>query len=266
VGREEPAEVALPDPGVSRRHARVTIPNDPDEPCVVEDLGSTNGTVVNGTPVTRVALEDGDRLQVGSTVLRFEWKAPSSARYTRKLYRAATRDPLTDTLNREQFTRRLATAWEHTRRLDLPIALLLVDLDHFKRVNDTHGHQAGDRALQAVAGALQSAVRKPDAVGRYGGEEFAVLLPETGLEEAAGTAERLRLAVEELEIAVKGGTLRITASVGVASAPPLELDRPEALIQAADAALYRAKDGGRNCCRPAEQPDVDEGDPQDGDA
>ena len=250
IGRGADADVGILDPCVSHRHARLLVPEDSAAPLRFEDLGSRNGTLCNGRRRVRGEIREGDLLQVGDTVLRFGWKGRTSARYTRKLYRRATRDPLTDTLNRDQFSRRLEEAWVRTVGLGAACSLLMVDLDRFKEINDTHGHVAGDRVLQAVAGALQKAVRKPDVVARYGGEEFAVILADTGIDEALATAERVRAEIEALLVDGGGaGPIRVTVSVGIATVPPLLAAAPEELVRAADRALYAAKASGRNRCR-----------------
>ncbi len=159
-------------------------------------------------------------------------------------------DALTGVANRAAFDERLAGELERARRTNCPLALCLLDIDHFKQFNDTYGHPVGDQVLQAVAKALDGTIRKMDLVTRYGGEEFAVIAPECNLSKAGSLAERLREAVEELQVDVAGQQLKITTSVGVAFAQWPGFERTAAeLIRAADARLYEAKLGGRNCCR-----------------
>lgn len=163
----------------------------------------------------------------------------------RELQELALYDPLTDLPNRRQFDDRLKTEFARAGRSGGELALILLDLDHFKRVNDSFGHPAGDTVLKAVAVALQKNLRANDLPGRLGGEEFAVLLPDTGLDEAQGLAERLRQTIEAMPIDIgKGKTINVTVSAGVTRAIPA-LDK-EATIDAADQALYRAKVAGRN--------------------
>lgn len=159
-------------------------------------------------------------------------------------------DALTGVANRAAFDERLAGELERARRTQCPLALCLLDIDHFKKVNDTHGHPVGDQVLQAVAKALDETIRKMDLVARYGGEEFAVIAPECAPSKAGTLAERLREAVEEIQLEAAGEKLRVTTSVGVAFAqwPGYERSAAE-LINTADAKLYEAKRGGRNCCR-----------------
>jgi diguanylate cyclase (GGDEF)-like protein len=157
------------------------------------------------------------------------------------LHRISTIDGLTEVANRRLFDETLALEWRRAARTRRPISLLLVDIDHFKRYNDEHGHQAGDEGLRAVARTLQGAVhRAADCVARYGGEEFAVLLPETENDHARQIAELIRSRVEGLETSV-------TVSIGVATLlPDREGSQQEELVTKADAALYAAKDQGRN--------------------
>lgn len=164
-----------------------------------------------------------------------------------RLEALAQTDPLTGLVNRRALTIRLVTEMERVRRYNAPLAMLLVDLDHFKLVNDTYGHLAGDDVLIGVAGQLQRAVRSVDLVARYGGEEFVIVLPETGKQGAIAFAERLRDRVATHRFKLAGRQdVRITASIGVAIYPSQGLDSVEDFFRAADLALYRAKGSGRN--------------------
>ena len=161
--------------------------------------------------------------------------------------RQAVTDELTGLANVRAFTSFLDREIERRRRFDHPVGLVMIDLDDFKRVNDTYGHQQGDEVLAHVAWVLREASRDLDMVVRYGGEELAVVLPQTDGSGAAQLAERMRRAIESLHVPRVGqsGTIEVTASFGVASVPENGLDRNE-LIAAADAALYAAKAGGKN--------------------
>jgi diguanylate cyclase (GGDEF)-like protein len=161
--------------------------------------------------------------------------------------RQAVTDELTGLANVRAFTSTLDRELERSRRFEAPLGLLMMDLDDFKLVNDTYGHQQGDEVLAQVAGVLRDHSRELDTPARYGGEEMAVVLPQTGVEGAEMLAERIREAVEALRVprVRGGGVLRVTASFGVASVPDAASDR-DSLVAAADAALYRAKRGGKN--------------------
>lgn len=164
-----------------------------------------------------------------------------------ELERASLTDPLTGLGNRRQFDLRLREEFRRAERYRDSLALLLVDLDHFKAINDRHGHLCGDDLLRSVSGALGASVRSIDIVCRYGGEEFAVLLPRTSLEGAAAVARRTALAIAEARLETEDGSLlRVTASVGVATFPGEDVHEPTDLVRAADSALYRAKRAGRN--------------------
>jgi two-component system cell cycle response regulator len=168
----------------------------------------------------------------------------------RRLEQLALTDPLTKVLNRRALTDRLAAEMGRVNRYESTVSLLLIDLDHFKRVNDNYGHLVGDDVLTEMAGLLQNAVRAVDVVARYGGEEFVVVLPETGSPGASRFAERLREVIEAHPFSRgAGSTLRLTASIGVATYPSPNLETVEAFLAAADQALYRAKAEGRNRVR-----------------
>jgi diguanylate cyclase (GGDEF)-like protein len=162
------------------------------------------------------------------------------------LARLSTTDPVTGLRNRRYVSEFLSVEVLRAVRYHTPLAVLLLDLDHFKRVNDTHGHRVGDAVLQVVADTLRASLRATDLAGRYGGEEFLVVLPQTDLAGGAVLAERVRVAIEETAIDVAADTaLSVTVSVGVAALDGAA-QTVEQLVERADAALYAAKDAGRN--------------------
>jgi two-component system, cell cycle response regulator len=246
IGRGPRCEVPVHDEGVSRAHARI-VPA--DDEVWVEDLGSRNGTYINGARVRgRARLADGDKIQVGrTTILKFTYHDSLEESFQKQMYESALRDGLTRIYNKRYFTERIASELRFAIRHRAQLALLMLDLDDLKRINDEHGHLAGDRALVAVAQALARSIRHEDVVARYGGDELAVLLRATPIEHARGTAERLRRTVEALAIEGGGGAaLRVTVSIGLASYPEAAIQTPQELIEIADQALYRAKRAGRN--------------------
>jgi diguanylate cyclase (GGDEF)-like protein len=172
-------------------------------------------------------------------------QAIADAQLHAQVERLAAIDGLTGLLNHRAFHERLRYEWERAQRHGEPLALLMIDLDHFKRVNDTYGHQSGDRILKQVAVLLSRLARKVDTVGRYGGEEFAALLPKTTAQQAGKIAERLRKVVERHPFGPDGVVIPVTLSIGVASAPA-DATGPDHLVSVADKALYRAKEQGRN--------------------
>lgn len=158
----------------------------------------------------------------------------------------ATHDPLIGTWNRRTFIEMSGREMARCKRSNRPMAMLMLDIDYFKRINDSHGHLAGDQVLIRISHALQNCLRPHDLLGRYGGEEFCVLLPETDADGARIIAERLRTAVEKLETLFAGHSLRATVSVGVAAIPGGQMASIDQLLSEADRALYAAKEAGRN--------------------
>lgn len=255
IGREASARVSLSDDTVSREHAYLSRENGE---VYLEDLSSLNGTFVNGQRLDgRIRLRSGDRLRFGDhTIVDFSLVDELEERALCTLFELAARDPLTRLYNRRYFDDRLSGELAFARRHGTPVALLLVDIDHFKVVNDTYGHPAGDAVLKQVAAALLAILRPEDVLARFGGEEFIVIARNISREGAESFGERMRRAISELEFPEHA--LDITVSVGVACVRPgLPPPSPKALLEAADAALYRAKGSGRNCVRLATvSPDI----------
>jgi diguanylate cyclase (GGDEF)-like protein len=248
IGRGPDAQVWIQDEGVSRRHATIVAGQGDAR---VVDVGSANGTWVDGGRVREAVLRDGARFQVGAhTTLKFVYSDDVEAEYQRRLAHGALHEPLTGLYNRRHFMDRLGAELAASQRHGRPLSLLLVDVDHFKRVNDTHGHLAGDEVLKAVASVIQGVVRKEDVVARFGGEEFVVLARETALTGARALGERIRRAVERARVDWVGREIAVTVSVGVTVGTGLAQFEPgrtaRQLLDAADRALYRAKQGGRN--------------------
>jgi diguanylate cyclase (GGDEF)-like protein len=169
-----------------------------------------------------------------------------NARLVNRLKELSIRDGLTDLFNHRHTLERVTEEYSRVARYHEALSVLMIDLDHFKEVNDRHGHQAGDRVLRETAAVFKEGLRAVDLLGRYGGEEFLALLPHTGLTEAASTAERLRRRLERHVFPVSEAGLKITASIGVSSYPAAGIDSADALVRAADDALYQAKQAGRN--------------------
>ena len=246
IGRSRRCDVCLPDDGVSREHAKILSIGDQ---VWLLDLGSRNGTLVNGERVaSRQQLRDGDKIQVGrTTILKFTYHDSLEQSFQQQMYESALRDGLTKIYNKRYFAERLESELKFAVRHRADLALLLVDIDHFKQVNDTHGHLVGDAVLAAVAQALAKSIRNEDVVARYGGEEFALLLRATPASHVRSMAERLRRTIESLAIDTgEPVPVHVTASIGVACYPEVGARAPDDLIEAADKALYRAKHAGRN--------------------
>jgi diguanylate cyclase (GGDEF)-like protein len=242
LGRDEDCDVVLDDPSVSRRHARV---QPTAEGCYAIDLGSANGTFVNDRAGDRQRLADGDYLRLGSAMFRFLDRNNVEAAYHEEIYRLLTEDALTGLHSRRFLLEFLRRELVRFARYGRPLSLVLLDVDHFKAVNDARGHLAGDEALRQLAALLRGLVRASDLAARYGGEEFALVLPETGCRAALVAAERIRAAVERHAFVLAGSSWPLTASLGVATATGTGVD-PEALLRGADENLLQAKRTGRN--------------------
>ena len=244
IGRARTNQVWLTDEGLSRVHCRIVRR---DEGYFLEDAKSTNGTTCQGQPVSVPRrLEDGDRIAIGrSTLLRFSLQDDVERHASRQTLELQIRDPLTNLPNRRHFDGRLHAEFAFARRHNTPLAVLMVDLDHFKRVNDTLGHAAGDAVLRAVAQVVEGALRVEDTVGRYGGEELVVLVRGIEGEGVRQLGERLRTLVEALRIPFGREPLCVTTSIGGALLTRVHTCGEE-LLTAADRALYRAKEQGRN--------------------
>ncbi len=245
LGRSPGAELRLEDDGISRNHARVRAEGGK---AWIDDLASRNGTFVNGAKITTaVELADGDKIQIGRlTVVRYGMQDALDESFHENLLSSALRDGLTKLFNKRYLMDRLDSELKFAKRHETSLSLLMLDLDHFKKINDTCGHLAGDAVLAQLAGVLSRAVRNEDVVARFGGEEIAIILRAIGLEPAIHMAERLRRTVEQTVIPFNGDDLRATVSIGVAGFPSTPAETPENLVEAADQALYRAKNGGRN--------------------
>ncbi len=245
VGRGRAATFSLTDPEVSREHARFSLegPN-----VVIEDLGSANGTHINGTETKeRHTLVDGDRVHIGTTsVFKFSFHDVIEQQFQRSIFDSALRDPLTAAYNRRYFLERLGREYAYASRHDEPLTLIMFDLDHFKQVNDTYGHLAGDYVLKTISRGVLDSVRREDTFARYGGEEFLILSRGIDVGGAHEFAERLRRWMETFPFEFEGRRLRVTTSVGIAVMPDNSIGSPQELVSAADRALYLAKTRGRN--------------------
>ena len=244
VGRDPDNDISVDLTTVSRRHARLF---GKDGEAWVEDLGSTNGTLVNDEPIDGPRqLHNGDQLRFGSSIFKFIEGGNVEALYHEEIYRLMITDGLTGAATQRAFLEFLDRELLRAKRHGRPLSLVMLDIDHFKDVNDTHGHLAGDYVLRGVAAAVRGEVRGDELFARYGGEEFAVVLPETVLEDAARFCERVRAKVEQQTFTWKEQALQVTISIGGTSTAAGE--DQAALVARADACLYEAKRAGRNRC------------------
>ena len=244
IGRTPDADIFIDDDGVSRRHAKLvqTV-----EGIRLVDLGSTNGTFNNGQKVDSLVLQDGDRIQIGSTtILKFSYQDDIEEQFQKQLYDSATRDGLTGAFNKKHFAERLRSEFAFSSRHNVFLSLVLFDIDHFKKVNDTYGHLAGDEVLRRLATVVTGQLRTEDTFARYGGEEFAIILRDTDDERAFIIAERIRRAVEANAFTYDGKTMPVTISMGISTLHGRNYPSVREMVQTADEFLYKAKRGGRN--------------------
>lgn len=244
VGRGSENHLVLDSDSVSRRHARFERRG---RHWYVTDLGSTNGTYINDDPepVRERQLRRGDQVKIGDTIFKYLSGTDIEAQYHETIHKVMMVDGLTGASNRrhlmEQLTREIPRARRHGR----PLGLLMLDIDHFKKINDTFGHLAGDHVLKEVSHVMQSRLRPDDVLGRYGGEEFTVVLPETDLAGAMALGEDIRKLIENAKITFDGEPISVTISIGAAILANPAWDAAQ-FVKAADEKLYAAKRGGRN--------------------
>lgn len=246
IGRAKHAVICLDDVKVSRQHAVVRrIENS----FAIFDLGSTNGTWVNSEKCDRVVLEDQDRIEMGVSVVKFVAGDSAEQPYYQEAYRHAYMDTVLPVYNKHYFLQRLDEEICRCRRKGCELSLLLFDADRFKHLNDTYGHLAGDAALAHMVSLISSRTRKMDALCRYGGEEFTLLLPDTTQAHAVIVAESIRSLIAQTPLEFGDQRIAITVSIGVTGFTPGASDHSddaEELIAGADRAMYLAKQRGRN--------------------
>jgi len=244
IGRHPDNTIVVDDDGLSRVHARVYYY---EGVYVVEDLGSSNGSYVNGQRVDARTLFEGAVLQFGPSVcFRFSITDENQEKILRQLYETSVRDGLTGAYNRHFFVERLSGEVSYASRHAAQASIVMYDVDQFKKINDTYGHQAGDDVLRNLAATTRKHLRVEDVFARYGGEEFIVLLRGVSLRGAERAAERLRQYIVEAPTESGGEVIEATVSMGCASVDCIEQRDAETLIAVADRRLYIAKGAGRN--------------------
>ncbi|HEY4015075.1 MAG TPA: GGDEF domain-containing protein [Polyangiaceae bacterium] len=242
IGRATKNDLALDEESISRHHARITFDGTDHW---VGDLRSTNGTFVNDVVIREHRLQDGDQVRIGRSILKFMTGENVEVQYHEEIYRLMTVDALTQIFNRRYFNEALEREYNRSKRYGRALSLIAFDIDHFKRVNDTHGHLTGDNLLRQIAMAVKPRLRREDVFARTGGEEFGVLLPEVPLDGALITAEKVRRIVETSPLQHEQKVISCTVSLGVAMLGEHETSGEE-LYRRADGLLYEAKQGGRN--------------------
>ena len=243
LGRGGDCDIQVDRDSVSRRHARVYRDG---HNWMVDDLGSTNGSYVNDMPVQGAPpLRDSDFLKIGAAIFKFLRGKGIEAAYYEEIYRMTIIDGLTGAHNKRYFLEFLEREVARCSRHQRPLSLLMLDIDHFKPINDTHGHLTGDYVLKEMSRRLLGRIRKEELLARYGGEEFAAVLPETDHQGALTFGEQIRQLVGNEPFEYEGDRFNVTVSVGVHTLYGENMD-PLTFIRHADDNLYRAKREGRN--------------------
>jgi len=248
IGRSAESDLQFEEESVSRNHCRIDPTLGPagvPESWTVADLGSTNGTYVNDRGVESAVLNHGDHLQIGRNILKFLVSGHIESAYHEEIYRLVTTDGLTNLPNRRAFEDAMQREFSRSTRYTRPLSLLVIDIDHFKKINDVHGHLAGDAALRQFATLLKANLRRDDVAGRMGGEEFAVLLPEIDDVGAKLTAEKLRQLTSRHRFEFEEAVMPLTVSIGVATRTPSDQE-PMEIYRRGDELLFTAKRAGRN--------------------
>ena len=244
IGRHLSNQVRIPEGGVSRYHARITWLGNAH---AIEDLASSNGTWVKGRRVTRAVLADGDLVQFGShACFRYTVTDGMHERLLRQLHESSTRDPLTGKYNRRHLEERLRAELAYAVRHGTDLGVIMLDIDHFKRVNDTRGHAAGDAVIRHFAEVASAQLRGEDVFARYGGEEFVVLLRSTDAAKTVLVAERIRASIEVMSLSFDGAVIAVTSSGGCSTLGEGRGQTGAELLERADQRLYTAKNSGRN--------------------
>jgi len=239
IGRDDACDLQVCDDSVSRRHAMIEFR---ESAYCVTDLDSTNGVYVNDEAVDHRDLRAGDRLRCGNHIFKFLDQI--EAQYHETVYAMMTRDGLTGVYNKRYFTEVLNRDVRRCRRRHRPMALILMDIAFFKKVNDTHGHLAGDEVLQELSARIEQITREDEVFARFGGEEFALLVCDGNLREAVEMAQRCNSLIGGRPFETSAGTIAVTISVGVAE---YDLESPASqLVEQADQKLYQAKRSGRD--------------------
>ncbi len=244
IGRGQDADIVLDSSTVSRRHAELSIVE--QEGIVIQDLNSSNGTYVNGKKITQSLLHEGDIFSVGIYKLKIALLSKHDTLFFQRMTDSAEKDGLTGLYNKSFITKYLNSALTQPGYGSRMISIAMADIDHFKEINDTYGHVAGDAVLKDIAGIFCSSVRSADKSARFGGEEFLIVFDRTSMDDACIISERIRQRVMDHSTLYGSLGIKATISIGLACNGGKRLSDAESLIQRADAKLYEAKHNGRN--------------------
>lgn len=243
IGRSPDCDLWIEDGAISRRHFQVIVTG---RIARLLDMGSTNGTLVNGEKVQQTDLSDGDKIQISKdTILEFTYLDETRRLSEKTRYEMGVMDPVTSSYNKRYFLGRMNEEFSFAQRTKRSLSLIIFDIDHFKKLNDGYGHLAGDHVLQKLGALVAKTIRTHDIFARYGGEEFVILMRDTDCQNAVNLAERIRRLVEKHEFIYEGKRLPVTISCGISSLKEDINDCPQ-LIAEADRYLYKSKEEGRN--------------------
>jgi len=249
IGRTEECDITIVEPSVSRQHAIITKKENDDLPLLV-DLDSTNGTFLNGLRIQKTYLKDMDKIQFGrSVVFRVSKEDSLGKKLQEQLYETAIKDALTGAFNKRYFNERLKRDFSLALRTFRTMGLILIDIDFYKKINDTYGHPAGDAVLKELGRRISQSLRKSDVFCRYGGEEFAIIVRDSNNGMIYNIAERIRKLFDKRPIQVEDKLINVTISLGCSVLEDEEVMTPKDLLIVADKKLYEAKNSGRNCVK-----------------
>jgi len=242
IGRSSKADIQIDQESVSRNHCKII---NTGKTIMMRDLGSTNGTYVNDELIDEYVLRDGDLIKIGRSIFKFLSGNNIENAYHEEIYRLTTIDGLTQVYNKRYFMETLEREIGRAQRYRRDLSLIIFDIDHFKKINDTYGHLAGDHVLKHLALVIKSRIRREDILSRYGGEEFAIILPEIDRHNAVQFAEKIRSLIDKALFKFEDTDIPVTISIGVATYLE-ELRDVNEFIKVADERLYEAKVQGRN--------------------
>jgi two-component system cell cycle response regulator len=242
IGRSSKADIQIDQEAVSRNHCKII---NTGKAILLRDMGSTNGTYINDELIDEYVLRDGDYIKVGRCIFKFLSGSNIENAYHEEIYRLTTIDGLTQVYNKRYFAETIEREIGRAQRYRRDLSLILFDIDHFKNVNDTFGHLAGDSVLKQLANVIKGRIRREDVLARYGGEEFAIILPEIDKHNALAFGEKTRRPTEKAVFRFEDTEIPVTVSVGIATLTP-EVQELTDFIKMCDDNLYAAKAAGRN--------------------
>ncbi|MFM8313056.1 MAG: diguanylate cyclase [Deltaproteobacteria bacterium] len=245
IGRDRDCDIWVDDPHISRVHAVIT---DENNETIIKDNLSTNGVFINGKKVTEQILKNGDRLLIGTRLyFKFSHEFADYQEVQNQKFEQANQDGLTKLYNKRFFIDSISREFSYSKRNKNPLSLLMIDIDFFKQINDEFGHLVGDQVLSSLGKLIKDGLRHENIACRYGGEEFSIILRNTGPIAAEKVAQRIREAVEKLEFNYLNKKFHVTVSIGIATYDHQNYETYEELIKHADELLYESKLRGRNC-------------------